>query len=41
MKLTVQPIPIPKDAKHPPPPDDILPGHEFSIGIIGRSFFLL
>lgn len=38
MKLDVKPIPIPKDAKHPPPPDDILPYHEFSIGIIGIYF---
>ena len=34
MKLTVNPIPVPKDYVHPPPANDILPRHEFSMGII-------
>lgn len=34
--LKVKPIPVPQYAKHPPPPagGDILPNHEFTIGII-------
>ncbi len=35
MKLNVKPIPVPASSKHPPPPDDTLPAHEFTIGIIG------
>jgi len=34
MKLDVKPIPVPKSFIHPPPPNDVLPRHEFSIGII-------
>ncbi len=34
MQLTVKPIPVPSSSKHPPPPNDILPYHEFSMGII-------
>ena len=33
-KLLVKPIPVPTSSKHPPPPNDILPYHEFSMGII-------
>lgn len=36
MKLDVKPIPIPKDAKHPPPPDERLPEHEFSMALVGK-----
>jgi len=34
MKLEVKPIPVPASSKHPAPPNDILPQHEFSIGIV-------
>lgn len=34
MKLEVKPIPVPASSKHPPPPNDVLPNHEFSMGII-------
>lgn len=34
MKLVVKPIPVPQSSKHPPPPNDVLPTHEFTIGII-------
>ena len=34
--LKVKPIPVPASSKHPPPPhgNDVLPNHEFTIGII-------
>lgn len=32
--LTVKPIPIPHNYKHPPAPHPALPNHEFSMGII-------
>lgn len=32
--LQVRAIPVPSSAKHPEPPNDVLPRHEFSIGII-------
>lgn len=32
--LQVKPIPIPLTAVHPEPPNDVLPKHEFTIGII-------
>jgi hypothetical protein len=32
--LIVKPVPVPKDSHHPPPPDDVLPKHEFTMGII-------
>lgn len=32
--LKVRPIPIQTDAQHPPPPHDILPKHEFTLGFI-------
>lgn len=34
MKLNIEPIPIPRGYVHPPPPDDRLPRHEFTLGII-------
>lgn len=34
MKLTVEPIKVPKGCLHPPPKNDILPTHEFSLGLI-------
>ncbi len=34
MNLKVKPIPVPASSNHPPPPSDVLPKHEFSIGII-------
>lgn len=34
MKLIVKPIPVPKGFIHPPPKNDILPSHEFTMGII-------
>jgi len=34
MKLVVKPIPVPKGFVHPPPKNDILPSHEFTMGII-------
>jgi hypothetical protein len=33
-KLTVEEIPVPGEFMHPPPPDDRLPKHEFTMGII-------
>ncbi len=33
-KLVVKPIPVPKGCDHPPPPNEALPKHEFTIGII-------
>jgi hypothetical protein len=35
MRLTVDPIPVPQGYIHPPPSDDRLPKHEFTMGIIG------
>ena len=32
--LTVKPIPVPAKWKHPPPPNDALPKHEFTMGLI-------
>ena len=32
--LTVKPIPVPSKWKHPPPPNDVLPKHEFTMGLI-------
>jgi hypothetical protein len=32
--LTVKPIPVPTKWKHPPPPNDALPMHEFTMGLI-------
>lgn len=32
--LLVKPIPVPSTSHHPPPPSDVLPKHEFTIGII-------
>jgi hypothetical protein len=32
--LIVKPVPVPKNSNHPPPPDDVLPKHEFTMGII-------
>lgn len=32
--LIVKPIPVPASSHHPPPPNDVLPKHEFTIGII-------
>jgi hypothetical protein len=32
--LIVKPIPVPTSSNHPPPPNDVLPKHEFTIGII-------
>lgn len=34
MKLVIKPIPTPSGAKHPGPPNKILPEHEFSMGFI-------
>lgn len=34
MKLTVDPIPIPRGYIHPPAPDERLPKHEFTLGLI-------
>jgi Poxvirus A32 protein len=34
MKLTVEPIPSPPGADHPPPKHDALPQHEFTMGLI-------
>lgn len=34
MKLDVKPIPVPASSKHKPVPNDILPQHPFTIGII-------
>lgn len=34
MKLKVNPIPVPRGYIHPPPNDEILPRHEFSMGLI-------
>lgn len=34
MKLKVNPIPVPRGYIHPVPPDETLPRHEFSVGLI-------
>jgi hypothetical protein len=39
--LQVKPIPIPLTAVHPEPPNDVLPKHEFTIGIIGKLVLTL
>jgi len=33
-KLIVKPIPVPAGYIHPPPTNDVLPRHEFSMGLI-------
>ena len=33
-KLIVKPIPVPNGYKHPVPPNDVLPKHEFTMGLI-------
>ena len=38
MKLEVQAIPVPLGFNHPATPGDILPRHEFSMGIIGYKY---
>jgi hypothetical protein len=37
MKLNVDPIPVPRGYIHPPPPNEILPRHEFTLGLIGKT----
>lgn len=32
--LKVKPVPVPKGSEHPPPPNPVLPRHEFTLGII-------
>ena len=32
--LKIKPIPVPKGHIHPPVPNDVLPQHEFTLGII-------
>jgi hypothetical protein len=39
MKLSVDPVPVPRGYIHPPAADERLPRHEFTMGIIGK--FLL
>lgn len=34
MQLKVKPIKVPRGYVHPPPPNDVLPRHEFTMGII-------
>lgn len=34
MRLTVDPVPVPRGYIHPPPADERLPNHEFTMGII-------
>jgi len=34
MRLTVEAIPVPRGYIHPPPKNDVLPKHEFTMGII-------
>lgn len=34
MKLDIEPVHVPRGYVHPPPPDDRLPRHEFTLGII-------
>lgn len=36
--LKVKPIPVPMGYVHPPPPNDILPRHEFTMGLIGKFY---
>lgn len=38
MKLKVEPIPVPRGYIHPPAPDEILPRHEFTLGLIGKFY---
>jgi hypothetical protein len=35
MKLKIEPVRVPRGYVHPLPKDDILPRHEFSLGLIG------
>ena len=37
--LQVKPIKVPSSYIHPPPPNEALPRHEFTLGLIGK--FLL
>jgi hypothetical protein len=32
--LVVKPVPVPNEYKHPPPPNDVLCNHEFTMGVI-------
>lgn len=32
--LKVKPVPVPRGYNHPPPPNDVLPKHEFTMGLI-------
>ena len=41
MKLAVDPIPVPNGYIHPPPSHDVLPKHEFTMGIIGKLLNLV
>lgn len=34
--LEIKPIPVPKGYKHPDPPDDRLPRHEFTMTLVGQ-----
>jgi len=34
MKLVIEPVKVPRGYIHPPPKNDILPRHEFSLGLI-------
>jgi len=36
MKLLIEPVKVPRGYIHPPPKNDILPRHEFSLGLIGK-----
>ena len=38
--LIVKPVPVPNQYKHPPPPNSALCNHEFTMGLIGKSFIV-
>jgi hypothetical protein len=37
-RLKIKEVPVPGQFKHPPAPNTMLPSHEFTLGIIGKSF---
>jgi len=39
--LIVKEVPVDLAAVHPKPPNEILPRHEFSIGLIGKYLYYL
>ena len=38
--LKVKPVPVPPGYDHPEPPNQVLPKHEFTLGLIAPKVFL-